>query len=79
MLALFMTGFWFATVYKRWRATGMLVAWTGIALLVLGLLALTYLAGLVAAGRSLVCDPDAPERQRLDGTVLRGPESLART
>jgi hypothetical protein len=45
MLALFMTGFWFATVYKRWRATGMLVVWTGIALLVLGLLALTAWQG----------------------------------
>jgi hypothetical protein len=25
MVALFMIGFWFATIYKRWQATGMLV------------------------------------------------------
>jgi hypothetical protein len=27
MVTLFMLGFWFATIYKRWQATGMLIAW----------------------------------------------------
>jgi hypothetical protein len=40
MLALYLTGFWFATVYKRWRARGMLVAWSIIAVVVVGLMAL---------------------------------------
>jgi hypothetical protein len=40
MLALYMTGFWFATVYKRWRATGMLVVWILIAVALVGLMAL---------------------------------------
>jgi hypothetical protein len=31
MVFLFMIGFWFATIYKRWQATGMLVAWIAIA------------------------------------------------
>ena len=31
MVALFMIGFWFATIYKRWQATGMLVTWIAIA------------------------------------------------
>ena len=31
MVALFMIGFWFATIYKRWQATGMLITWIAIA------------------------------------------------
>ncbi len=45
MLALFMVGFWFATIYKRWRATGMLIVWIAIALVLLGLVALTTWQG----------------------------------
>ncbi|MCC3268005.1 hypothetical protein MUG94_12860 [Arthrobacter gengyunqii] len=33
---LFMFGFWFATVYKRWRTTGLLVALIGFAVILLG-------------------------------------------
>ncbi|MCC3281022.1 hypothetical protein [Arthrobacter caoxuetaonis] len=35
-MLLFMFGFWFATVYKRWRATGLVTALVGFALLLLG-------------------------------------------
>ena len=35
-ILLFMFGFWFATVYKRWRATGLVAALIGFALLLLG-------------------------------------------
>ncbi|MCC3296726.1 hypothetical protein LOC59_04000 [Arthrobacter sp. zg-Y916] len=35
-MLLFMFGFWFATVYKRWRATGLVAALVGFALLLLG-------------------------------------------
>jgi len=45
MVALFMIGFWFATVYKRWRATGMLVVWAAVAVVLLGLVALTTWQG----------------------------------
>jgi len=40
MITLFMIGFWFATVYKRWQATGMLVAGIGTAAVLLGIVAL---------------------------------------
>jgi hypothetical protein len=40
MVALYMIGFWFATVYKRWQATGVLVAVVGIAVTLVGLVAL---------------------------------------
>lgn len=33
---LFMSGFWFATVYKRWRTTGLVAASVGLALVLLG-------------------------------------------
>ncbi|MCC3267222.1 hypothetical protein [Arthrobacter gengyunqii] len=36
---LFMFGFWFATVYKRWRTTGLLVALIGFAVILLGAVA----------------------------------------
>lgn len=45
MVGLFMIGFWFATVYKRWRTTGMLAAWAAIAVLAIALLALTTWQG----------------------------------
>ena len=45
MLALYMTGFWFATVYKRWRATGMLVVWILIAVALVGLIGLATWQG----------------------------------
>jgi len=35
-MLLFMFGFWFATVYKRWRMTGLVAALIGFALLLLG-------------------------------------------
>ncbi|MBP3034860.1 hypothetical protein J2M53_01145 [Arthrobacter sp. zg-ZUI100] len=36
---LFMAGFWFATVYKRWRSTGLTIAFIGLALILLGAVA----------------------------------------
>ncbi|NJC22784.1 hypothetical protein BJ994_001860 [Arthrobacter pigmenti] len=42
MMALFLVGFWSATIYKRWQATGMLVAGIGVALL---LVAGMYIVG----------------------------------
>ncbi|MDK1359579.1 hypothetical protein QNO00_04775 [Arthrobacter sp. zg-Y1219] len=36
---LFMFGFWFATVYKRWRMTGLMAAVIGLALVLLGAVA----------------------------------------
>lgn len=33
MVLLFMIGFWFATVYLRWKTTGMLVTWISLGLL----------------------------------------------
>lgn len=36
---LFMFGFWFATVYKRWRTTGLVAALVGLALILLGAVA----------------------------------------
>ena len=45
MVGLFMIGFWFATVCKRWRTTGMLAAWAAIAVLAIVLLALTTWQG----------------------------------
>ena len=45
MLALYMTGFWFATVYKRWRATGMVVVWSIIAVALVGLIGLVTWKG----------------------------------
>lgn len=45
MVALFMIGFWFATIYKRWQATGMLVTWIAIAVVLIGLLGLTSWQG----------------------------------
>ncbi len=39
MVLLFMIGFWGATVYLRWKATGLLVAGIGVAALLLGVLA----------------------------------------
>lgn len=36
MLLLFMLGFWIATIYMRWRTSGMLVFFVGLALIVLG-------------------------------------------
>ncbi|GLB66782.1 hypothetical protein [Arthrobacter mangrovi] len=46
MVALFMIGFWFATIYKRWQATGMLVVWIAVAVVLLGLVALATWQGL---------------------------------
>lgn len=46
MVLLFMIGFWCATVYLRWRATGMLVVGTGFAVLVLLLVAMLTLNNL---------------------------------
>ena len=43
MVLLFMIGFWCATVYLRWKATGLLIAGIGFAVLLLGLLALVGL------------------------------------
>ncbi|WP_231391814.1 hypothetical protein [Arthrobacter sp. 35W] len=40
MMLLFILGFWFATVYKRWGATGMLVLWLAVGVLLVGLVAL---------------------------------------
>lgn len=40
MVLLFMIGFWCATVYLRWKATGLLAAGIGFAVLLLGMLAL---------------------------------------
>lgn len=45
MVALFMIGFWFATIYKRWQATGMLITWIAIAIVLVGLLGLTTWQG----------------------------------
>jgi hypothetical protein len=45
MVALFLIGFWFATVYKRWQTTGMLVVFGGLAVVLLGLVALTTWQG----------------------------------
>lgn len=43
MVLLFMIGFWAATVYMRWKASGLLVAGIGFAVLVLGMVALATL------------------------------------
>lgn len=43
MVLLFMLGFWFATIYMRWKTTGMLVTWIAIALVLVGLVALLVL------------------------------------
>lgn len=43
MVLLFMIGFWAATVYMRWKATGLLIAGIGFAVLVLGLVGLATL------------------------------------
>ena len=43
MVLLFMIGFWCATVYMRWKATGLLTAGISFAVLVLGLLAIVAL------------------------------------
>lgn len=45
MMFLFLLGFWFATVYKRWRATGMLVVFLALGLLLVGAIALITLQG----------------------------------
>lgn len=42
MMALFLIGFWSATIYKRWQATGLLVAGISVALALVGTL---YLIG----------------------------------
>lgn len=42
-MLLFMFGFWFATVYKRWRTTGLVLALVGFGVILLGAVALaTY-------------------------------------
>lgn len=38
MMALFLIGFWAATIYKRWRAAGLLTAGIGVALALVGTL-----------------------------------------
>lgn len=43
MMFMFIIGFWFATIYKRWGTTGMLVSLIGSAVLLLGLVALATL------------------------------------
>ncbi len=45
MVALFMIGFWFATIYRRWQATGMLISWIAIAVVLIGLAGLTTWQG----------------------------------
>jgi hypothetical protein len=40
MMLMFVIGFWFATVYKRWGTTGMLISLIGSAVLLLGWVAL---------------------------------------
>lgn len=45
MVLLFMTGFWAATIYMRWKATGMLVAGLGAAVLLVGAIALATVSG----------------------------------
>ncbi|MFJ6416954.1 hypothetical protein [Paeniglutamicibacter sp. NPDC091659] len=40
MVLLFMIGFWCATVYQRWKATGMLIVGIGFAVIVLALMAM---------------------------------------
>ena len=40
MMFMFIIGFWFATIYKRWATTGMLVSMIGSAALLLGVVAL---------------------------------------
>ncbi|WP_323958733.1 hypothetical protein GC088_09215 [Arthrobacter sp. JZ12] len=46
MMALFLVGFWAATIYKRWRATGLLTAGISVALLLVGTL---YVIGSLEA------------------------------
>jgi hypothetical protein len=43
MMLMFIIGFWFATIYKRWGTTGMLVSLIGTAVLLLGGVALAQL------------------------------------
>lgn len=38
MVLLFMIGFWFATIYMRWKTTGMLVTWIALALVLLAVI-----------------------------------------
>lgn len=38
MMALFLVGFWAATIYKRWQTTGLLIAGISVALLLVGIL-----------------------------------------
>ncbi|WP_207767443.1 hypothetical protein [Arthrobacter glacialis] len=45
MMFLFLLGFWFATVYKRWQATGTLVMSLSLAVLLVGAIALITLQG----------------------------------
>ncbi|RAX45619.1 hypothetical protein DQ354_09065 [Arthrobacter sp. AQ5-06] len=40
---MFIIGFWFATIYKRWGTTGMLVSLIGSAVLLLGIVSLATL------------------------------------
>ncbi|MGL3805983.1 hypothetical protein ACSYDW_07775 [Paeniglutamicibacter sp. R2-26] len=65
MVLLFMIGFWCATVYLRWKATGMLIVGLGAAVLLLALIAMltlndwwiplgTWLGSLSALGVSLM-------------------------
>lgn len=42
MMTLFLIGFWAATIYKRWQATGLLTAGIAVALVIVGML---YLIG----------------------------------
>lgn len=45
MMFLFLTGFWGATLYKRWQATGLLVAGIALAVLLVGAAALVTWQG----------------------------------
>ncbi|CEA08697.1 hypothetical protein BN1051_02055 [Arthrobacter saudimassiliensis] len=50
-MLLFMFGFWFATVYKRWRTTGLVLALVGFGVILLGAVALaTYTESWPAVG-----------------------------
>ncbi|WP_343317876.1 hypothetical protein AAFM46_11345 [Arthrobacter sp. TMP15] len=45
MMFLFLLGFWGATVYKRWQATGTLIMFLSLAVLLVGAIALITLSG----------------------------------
>ena len=58
MMFLFLLGFWFATVYKRWQATGRWSMSLSLSVLLVGAIALITLQGWWPAVGAWMVDPD---------------------